>query len=226
MCFSAPASFVASAALLSASAYILYSSKPIGIPTLVSATIPLIFSLQQTIEGIVWTALNHGNPELANTAGIVYIFFAYLFWPAYIPFFGMINEPIGIRRNMLCAFSIAGLLFGVFLYVPIIMHYVSLNPTIMQHSLSFIHKNYYSTIPFTIDFAVYMIICPLSLLISSHKCIRDFSLVILFAFGISYIFFYYALSSVWCFFAAIVSLNVTFIEEQLKPSRAKQNLFR
>lgn len=219
MCFSATASFVASAMLLSASAYILQTSRPLSVPTVITAAIPLIFSIQQATEGMVWIALNNGNQGLANTFGIVYIFFAYFFWAAFTPFFGLVNEPAGIRRHILSVVSIIGVCFGVFLYFPIIMRYVPLHPMIKGHSISYIHENYYSAIPFTMDFALYLAICPLSLLISSHKCIRELSGIVVLAFIVSYIFFYYSLTSVWCFFAAIIALGVIIIEKHLNQLR-------
>ena len=219
MCFSAPASFVGSVALLSASAYILRTSRPLSLPTVVSAAIPLMFSMQQAIEGVIWVALNNGNQGLANTLGLVYIFFAYFVWPAFTPFFGLANEPLGVRRNILHIVSILGVVFGLFLYFPIIMNYTPIQPVIQGHSILYIHKNYYSAIPFTMDFAFYLAICPLSLLISSHKCIRELGFTVVLAFIVSYVLFYYSLTSVWCFFSAIISLSVIIIEKQLKQWR-------
>lgn len=224
MCFSATASFIASAGLFSVSAYIFKKAKPLDLASTISVAIPLAFSIQQATEGIIWVAINSGNQELANTTAIAYIFFAYLLWPIFTPIFGLVNEPIKNRKNIFYVLSIVGFIFGLYLYFPILMNRVELHPTIVGHSLSYLPGNYYSTIPITIDFALYLAICPLSLLLSSHKCIREISLIVLLAFGISYIFFYYALSSVWCFFAAIISLNVIRIEDKLKQVRVLSDL--
>lgn len=119
MCFSATVSFISSAGLFCASAYILQKSKPLDLASVVSAAIPFIFSIQQAIEGIIWVALNNGNQGIANSTAIAYIFCAYIVWPIFTPIFGLVNEPILIRRNIFYAFSILGLIFGLYLYFPI-----------------------------------------------------------------------------------------------------------
>lgn len=80
MCFSAEASFAASAAICAVGTLSVARAK--NARQLPFAAIPLIFSLQQAIEGVLWIALS--NPEYSawqSKAMYAFLFFAQVFWP-------------------------------------------------------------------------------------------------------------------------------------------------
>jgi hypothetical protein len=91
MCFSATASFVAGALLLpSGAATLAIAWKKGQRQKLPLAAAPLLFGLQQTLEGMVWLGIQT-QPPLATTghpvgpvvAALAYLFFAYVFWPVW-----------------------------------------------------------------------------------------------------------------------------------------------
>ncbi|MFN0187324.1 MAG: DUF6629 family protein [Bacteroidia bacterium] len=84
MCFSAGASFGAAIVLSSIGiASIKKVQKPYHV---VFAAIPLIFAVQQLSEGILWTTLpNPDDFPLQQAMTYLFLFFAQILWPLYVP---------------------------------------------------------------------------------------------------------------------------------------------
>ncbi|MBI2415948.1 MAG: hypothetical protein HYV33_04815 [Candidatus Kerfeldbacteria bacterium] len=81
MCFSATASFVTSGALAITGSATLAKKPTRQLRWL--AVIPLLFALQQTIEGLQWLA---PKPSVLSTVlGYAFLLFAFLLWPSYLP---------------------------------------------------------------------------------------------------------------------------------------------
>ena len=85
MCFSAAASFTVAGACAAAGVFaVLKCPAPRYLPL---AGIPLAFAAQQAVEGLVW--LQIGQAPAATAGGLfpaIFIFFATVFWPTYVPF--------------------------------------------------------------------------------------------------------------------------------------------
>src|ERR1700757_5025984 len=118
MCFSAAASFAASAALLPAGAYCLSQAWRKNRAFLPLSLVPLFFSTQQFCEGLVWLGLRDGNAGLRQAASVVYLFFAMAFWPFWIPFSVLWTEAWPRRRLLLELMAALGLAW-TWLYLPI-----------------------------------------------------------------------------------------------------------
>ena len=80
MCFSSHASYISSAILFPAGIYGVIKSLNANKQYLLLSLIPLIFSLQQLSEGIIWDALALQRYDLIDYGALTYLFFAYLFW--------------------------------------------------------------------------------------------------------------------------------------------------
>jgi len=85
MCFSANASFGAGIILAVIS---VASLKKVQYPThIYFAAIPLIFCIQQIIEGLLWLALTDPvYTSLEKVTTYSFLFFAQVIWPIWIPF--------------------------------------------------------------------------------------------------------------------------------------------
>src|SRR3990167_4363561 len=85
MCFSTEASFVAAGmlTLISVATFFNVHSRKI-IPF---ASIPLLFAIQQAIEGITWVSLNAGDNSsfLYQFSVFSYLFIACILWPVWMP---------------------------------------------------------------------------------------------------------------------------------------------
>ena len=106
MCFSATASFSAGAVLLVIGSLTLRSaSRP---RELAFAAIPLLFAIQQLIEGVIWLTFRVDAPLLNSVMTHLYSFFSHVLWPVYVPVAVVLMEPAGWRRRALTAFVAKG----------------------------------------------------------------------------------------------------------------------
>lgn len=195
MCFSATASFVAAGALSGAGAVTLREAKKKQDKPL--AAIPLLFGIQQAIEGIVW--LSVGVPWLQASAAYVYVTFSHLLWPFYLPLAFMLSEPPGRRKTILKGF----VLFGVSLSIWLASFIVRGPVTATLGSQGIIYRMTEPDIPYGL--AAYVFVTCFSSFFSSHKYIRIFGLALLGSLAIALMAYQEAFYSVWCFFAAILS---------------------
>jgi hypothetical protein len=94
VCFSTTASFVASGVLAIAGVASVRSVKEKRLIPL--ALIPFFFAVQQFAEGVVWLDI-----ESALISKNIFLFFAYIFWPLWIPFSLFYAEPVALRRQLI-----------------------------------------------------------------------------------------------------------------------------
>ena len=84
MCFSAPASFIAGAALSATGvATIRMTSRRAQRPF---AAIPLLFGIQQIVEGMIWLSFGDASPVPNATLTFAYSLFSHVLWPIYMPY--------------------------------------------------------------------------------------------------------------------------------------------
>ena len=86
MCFSATASFVTTAVLISLGCYALKNAFQFNKKYLVLAFIPLLFALQQFFEGLEWLCFSYEQHQFLPILSLLYLFFAFFLWPAYFSF--------------------------------------------------------------------------------------------------------------------------------------------
>lgn len=85
MCFSASASFGAGVIL---SVIGIASIKKVQSPSqIIFVSIPLIFAVQQIMEGFLWLALTNTHyAPLQKFTTYVFLFFAQVVWPFWVPY--------------------------------------------------------------------------------------------------------------------------------------------
>jgi hypothetical protein len=190
MCFSAPVSFAASGALalLGGASFRIAKKKD-----KILALIPIVFAIQQALEGFQWIYLNKSLPSIFLAYS--FLFFALIFWPVYIPSSILILERH--RQTVLKWFLFLGI--STALFYLFVLFTVPMSVTISGYCISY---NFYN--PLFIKIA-YLLAILMPLFTSSNKLFKGFSLAIIISVFISYIFFYEVSLSVWCFFAAIIS---------------------
>jgi hypothetical protein len=115
----------------------------------------------------------------------------------------MYAEPDPIRKKHLQLFVYLGVF--VSLYLLFFMSTEPLTCSIVGHSIRYELLDVPFPGPMTI---LYLITICGSCFMSTHKTIQLLGLALFAGFLISYWFYYQALFSVWCFFAAIVSMLV------------------
>ncbi|HEX7905167.1 MAG TPA: DUF6629 family protein [Chitinophagaceae bacterium] len=209
MCFSAGASFGASAVLSVIGTTGVIKAKTI--PQGLFAGIPFLFSIQQLSEGMLWLSLK--NADLASGQSFytyTFLVFAMMVWPILVPLTIRLLEkdPMRIKRiNVLLAIGIT-----VFIGIGWVLLYFPVQVIRMDHHLhyefDFPSKSKTGIIVFSLLYFLSTILPPF---ISGIKRMKWLGVV----FAVSYLFaitFYSGfVVSVWCYFAAILSLVVIWI---------------
>ncbi|MBI5470628.1 hypothetical protein HY968_04935 [Candidatus Kaiserbacteria bacterium] len=200
MCFSAPASFAAGATL--GVLGVVTISKARTTKEIPLASIPLLLGLQQATEGIVW--ISFGAPLLNSAATFIYSLFAYVLWPIYVPLAIFLIEPDPVRKSALrlCAF-IGGFLSLYLLYFGVTE---PVSSEIVGQSIAYHSATLYPIA----SILIYLVAVCGSCFLSSHRMIQILGLTLFIAFGISYWFYTQTFFSVWCFFAALLSVTIYF----------------
>jgi hypothetical protein len=209
MCFSATASFIASAFLGVAG---VVAMRKVKTPSLfLFSGIPFFFSIQQLSEGFIWLSLK--NPDFVGWQEIpMYIFlsFALIVWPILVPVSIMLPENNSKRKKFLKALSFSGIILSA------IMRYCLLFGNVTASILSF-------RIHYAIDYPLnisqysglyYFIPTVIPLFVSSIKRMHLFGLTIFVSYVVTQIFFKENVVSVWCFFPAIISVAIILIVEK------------
>lgn len=197
MCFSAEASFIASGVLLTAGTVAVIKARKTSVRYF--AAIPLLFGIQQGIEGFQWLV---EKPSPISTAlGYGFLFFAFLVWPFYIPFSVMMMEENKKRRRLLQAMTGIGTLGSAHLLYAYLNS--PLEICVVNHSI-----DYNIAIPlFTLGISFYLAGVSMSLLSTRWRA-KLLGVTTAVAFFLSLIAYEYAFASVWCFFSAILSVVV------------------
>lgn len=198
MCFSATASFVAGGTLTAIGSVTLTQAKTKK--ELPFASVPLLFGIQQIIEGIVW--LSFGTPLLNTIATYTFSIFSHVLWPIFIPIAILLLETDPARRRILSIFVSIGVFIGIYLFYFILTDGVIAK--IVDNSIAYNATYLYGLLILT----CYILVTCFSCFVSSHNTINIFGIVVFASFFIAEWFFTETLVSVWCFFAAILSVIV------------------
>ena len=206
MCFSAGASFAASAIIGTIGIMALKKAKTINeIPF---ASIPLLFAAQQAAEGMIWVGLSAGNNESWKHFPVyIFLIFAQLVWPVWIPFSVLRLEKDRTRRTIIKSILGMGVCSSLYLLYCMLVYDVKAE----IHSQHILYTLSFSSAFTWINSVFYFVPTVVTLFISSVKRIQLLGLAVLISFVFSKIYFTEHLISVWCFFAGILSIIVFWI---------------
>jgi hypothetical protein len=114
MCFSASASFIAGGAIAALGVATLRETRTAReIPI---AGVPLLFGVQQLIEGIVWLSFQKSGLAAWNGfATYAYSMFSHVLWPSFVPFAVLVLEPDRTRRRVLIPILLLGVVVSAYL---------------------------------------------------------------------------------------------------------------
>ena len=229
MCFSATASFGASAVL--GTVGIVAVTKAKTSPQKIFATIPLVFALQQFTEGLLWMSLK--NTSMASWQTMLtyaFLVFAMAVWPFWIPFTTWLLEKDAKRKKIIRWFVWIGAIVALgvaiilFSYPIKVVTPFCLSCPISSTGLVRHHLHYEFNIPqlvknliiaFTVLYIAATIITPF---LSGIKKMKWLGIVFLVSYLFAVIFYNGFVISVWCFFAAVLSFVVLWIILDLRKS--------
>lgn len=224
MCFNATTSFIASAALIPLGLYTIEIARHGDRRYLLLAAFPLLFGLQQGLEGLLWLDLACGAPS--QTAGVGqgpalgFLFFAYLVWPGLVPLAAWRVEDRPRRRRLFAVAAVLGGLLGGSLYIPLIVDPDWLQVMVVQGSILYHPRLIYDPyVSREVVRAVYALIVALPLVGASNAGVRRFGMLILGSVILTALAFGYAFVSIWCFFAALLSTYLAIRLPKQMPER-------
>lgn len=203
MCFCASGSLAAGAGL-----------AVVGIATIalshkrerLFAIIPLLFAVQQLIEGGQWLA---PHPSVTSIVfGYGFLFFAFVLWPVYVPLavYQLENDPH--IRSLLKWVIGAGAVTSFSLLIALLTRPLVIN--ILSNGIDYRVE----TPLWWVGVLLYLAATVGPLTISSHPRIRWFGAMVTLSIAFTAWAFRETFISVWCFFAAILSVTIYFFYRQ------------
>ena len=218
MCFSATASFTAAAVAGSIGTVTLLKAAKLRDPALLPiAAFPVLFALQQTVEGFLWLDLARPEPGACRPF-LTHAFLGYaeIFWPLFAPVAAWLIEPNLRRRRLIALCVLTGAAVSTYLLVKMLG-----NPYTASAATGHIVYSNGVTYPRGIEIP-YVLATTISLLLSSHRLIQLLAIVILGGFAVAWWSYHQSYISVWCFFAAVSSVIVfVFVRQASQSSQGR-----
>jgi hypothetical protein len=212
MCFSASASFVTAG--ITGAIGIVALTRVKGPREVPLAATPLLFALQQGIEGLLWlslTQVTEGSRSAPLT--VLYLFFAEAFWPVYAPIAVWLIEPNESRRHLMVICLGIGAGIGAYLLWWILghPHFAAIWDGHIVYVTEYRHSDAVG--------AAYLTATGLPLLLSSRRSVVVLGAIILAGLVVAYSFYWESFTSVWCYFAAAASVAILCHFEWSRRSR-------
>ena len=202
MCFSAQASFIASVILVLIGIITLKINSDNRYKAL--SLMPFLFGIQQFFEGVLWVSFNsNGLPFVHELSKYIFLVFAILIWPFYVPQTMLLAEEKGnnLKKKVLTNLRNFSVLWVTLAAVYMVVHTPSA-------SAATSHIAY--TVPITgflsaLAVGTYLLLTITPFFISSNIKIKLFGVLFSLTAILSYRYYSAYFTSVWCYFAAVVS---------------------
>ncbi len=200
MCFSATASYTSGVAI-----------GALGLATLPMvrnrrelpfAALPLVFGVHQILEGVIWTQLDDTGGSIRTPAVVLWLFIAWTLLPIGIPLAVSLFEPDRVRRRVMYCLAALGAAIGLVLFVALMSSGTTAD--VQGH-----HVRYHLALePGWVVALSYVAATCLPLLLSSRRFVVWFGIALTTSMAVTVAVNTLAFSSVWCFFAAFLSVGL------------------
>ena len=207
MCFSAEISFGSGVVLTAIGVMSIRESKP---NQLFFGLIPLICGVQQITEGFVWLShQNNWSDWIQSLLNYCYLFFAFIVWPFWIPF-SVYKLKDFVKYKGVLRFSIfLGILVSLYLGHTLIFYDVSSEIICYHIKYRIAYKPAIYFHPQIIGGA-YLIAIGLPTIFHKDTWIKVVGFLIIVSYVLAKIIYTSYFTSVWCFFAALISVFVLY----------------
>jgi hypothetical protein len=212
MCFSASADFTGSVVL-----------GAIGIATLrevkdrrelLLAAMPCLFAIHEFIEGFVWLGLDGTlSQQVAHNAGAAFVLYAQGILPFLMPLSVFLIEPTKRQRRRMLGFVILGGLLALYLLWGLIAYPLAIS----DQSHSVVYVNVITNT--TLVAVLYVIATCGSLFFSGFRALVALGWYNLVGLLVVMEVKRYAFTSVWCAYAAVVSVVIYFFFRRTQVHR-------
>lgn len=169
------------------------------------AALPVMFGVHQVLEGIVWDQLEHSGQSAIRTPAVeMWLLIAWLVLPIWVPLAVRLFEPDERRRRLMLGLAAIGVVIAGYLAVHSFVAMTTVR--VDGHHLDYAtpaQPGWMLAIP-------YIAAACLPMVLSSYRFVVNFGVALLGSLAITLMVNARALSSVWCFFAAALSLSLSF----------------
>lgn len=213
MCFSPAASFTAAA--VTGALGLIAVSRTTRVQDLPLALTPVLFSVQQVLEGFVWLDLPLA-PHGANTAAWVfaYLVIAQVLWPIWAPFAVLSSEPDAMRRRRIWPCLFVGVAVSTWLLWRLAT--VGAAATIQDGHIAY-DTGHSQVVLVGVAYLTATVLAPL---LSSSRTIVALGAIVGVGWIVAYFAYLASFQSVWCYVAAVASGMVVMHFEFARRRRA------
>lgn len=199
MCLSAEVNFAASAVIGAVGVATLTHTKHAR--EVLFAAMPLFFALHQFTEGFVWLGIEGHINELAfNNVAFLFVLYAQGILPFLMPLAVFLMESDPQRRRIVGAITVLAAVFSAYMIYGV----VSFPTECYAEGRSVVYKNPVTETIWTL--LLYVFVTCGALILSTQKVIRIFGILNLVGLTVVLIVKATAFSSLWCFYAACLSV--------------------
>ena len=178
-------------------------------PAKTYAAVPILFALHQGIEGVQWLVQRgEGSASVGRLAAYAYLSIAFL-WPFYMPLALALVELNPKRLRILKAMTVAGACFVAFLWFFLLWN--GATASVSHHHILYAYD---LPIPNGVMRGAYLLLTAAPPFISSARRSSLFGVAVLVTYLAAWQAYHLHLTSVWCFFAALLSL----LAVRIRPS--------
>jgi hypothetical protein len=202
MCFSATASFAVAGVLAGAGVVSATQKKAPGYGFL--AATPALFAVQQAAEGVVWRTID--APEHATVQAVsvaVFLGFALVLYPIWSPLSLFVPERDPRRRKALGALLAFGVCVSI--YAGALLLRQRPVAQISHHSITYRYDGFGSSLALWLYLPGYVLPTVVPFFVSTMKHAKLMGGILAFGLVATFVIRQQALTSVWCFFAAVLS---------------------
>lgn len=179
------------------------------------AALPLLFGLHQLVEAVVWFGLLGDVPAgWVHPATWVYLLFAFVVLPVYVPLAIRALEPPGARRNLMTGFILLGGAVSVVLLGAMIRGPVTAR--LGDHHLAY-GTDLRAGVLIT---GTYVVATCAAMLFSGYRRIALFGVANLVAVVVLASLTIDGFASLWCGWAAITSIAIAWHLRSTSPRRS------
>jgi Family of unknown function (DUF6629) len=164
------------------------------------AALPLVFGVHQLLEGAVWDQLDASGQAAIRTPAVeAWLLIAWLVLPVWVPIAVLLCEPDEGRRRWLLVLVVVGSGIGA---------YLAFESVAAQTTVSAADNHLHYALPMQHGWVLglpYVAATCGALLLSSHRFVVTFGGALFVTMGAAAVLYASGFSSVWCFFAALLS---------------------
>ena len=218
MCFSATADFAGSAVLGTVGVATLREVKDRR--ELLLAAMPCLFALHEFVEGFVWLGLDGTlTQQVAHNAGAAFVLYAQGILPFLLPLSVFLIEPTKRQRRRMLGFVILGGLLSLYLAWGLIAYPLAISD--QSHSIVYVN----AITNTTLVAVLYVIATCGSLFFSGFGPLVELGWFNLVGLLVVATVKRYAFTSVWCAYAAVVSVIIYFFFRRTRMHRLAKYAF-